>query len=408
MNNKSIMDTYVSSNNELLNKFNSFLLSKQFLSKKNELEKIELSTTLTIRIFSSKTHKRKYIRRLLNDASQPTTLSSILTKHTSRIIKTIPSDTTLLITNYIEEKRNNNIIEENMLYTNYNLENYTGEDVEDENTYTSSYNRDVKEAKEYKYNKMRCNEKYFSCEFKMLDLLGYNSGVLFGEHIKSIWKNNKDTNKLDGYITYILKLIETLDYFSNSLSSNINYTNILTNNITRIMSSDDDIKSYLGNIHLSLGFNSNNKYNNTILEKYSRILITICSLLITLNKTEYSPNHNIINDCKKYEEKLLKHLNKIIKDIKSKTDILHSNKDYEMYFVFLYLHEIINVKHYCRDEKYNILSNKTNKYIKMCDLYHRNNISKLTKIELKDYFSINDLQKIYMKFISKDLSFKCV
>ncbi len=120
MNNKSIMDTYVSSNNELLNKFNSFLLSKQFLSKKNELEKIELSTTLTIRVFSSKTHKRKYIRRLLNDASQPTTLSSILTKHTSRIIKTIPSDTTLLITNYIEEKRNNNIIEENMLYTNYN------------------------------------------------------------------------------------------------------------------------------------------------------------------------------------------------------------------------------------------------------------------------------------------------
>lgn len=417
MNNKSIMDKHIAMNNDVLNNFNSFLLSKKFLSKKKELENIDLSNKLTIREFKNKTHTRKYIRRLLNDTSSTLTLSSILNKHSTKIIKADPADTTILITNYIEEIDNNNIIEENLLYTNFNLENYTGEDVENKESYNALYRRDIREAKEYKFNKYKCNEKYFEIEFKILNLLGKNGdNELFGNHLREIWKDNKNTNKLDGYITYILKLIESIDYFTslneNEKINNLN-SNILSHPIKRTMNSFDEIKLIIGNLYLNLGFNEkiNNKYNNTILEKYIKVLITLCSFLVILNRTEYSHRHNINNDIKKYENKLFKSLNKSIHNITviSKTDIIHNIdniQDYNIYIVFLYLREIIDVKHYCRDENFKNLKSKITKYINMNKIFHHSNITKLNKKDMNDYFSINNLQNIYSKFISKELFFE--
>ena len=70
MNNYNISKKYTALNKKILNQFNTFLLSDKFISKKMELEKIELSNTLTVREFSSKQIKRKYVRRILNDSNK--------------------------------------------------------------------------------------------------------------------------------------------------------------------------------------------------------------------------------------------------------------------------------------------------------------------------------------------------
>lgn len=413
MNNYSISKKYVTLNKKILNKFNAFLLSDKFISKKMELEKSEFSNNLTIREFTSKQFKRKYIRRILNDSNKKTYMLSDILNLNKKINKKELDDSTILITNYIEDIHNKNFIEENMLYTNFNLENYTGEDIESKSYLIKSFNRDMKEAKEYKVFKNKCNESYFSTEFKILNLLGKssNKNVLFGDHIKELWKHNKSDNALNGFIKYILKLIESIDYFSKS--ENIENDNILNKSVNRVIDVDREIMSILGNSNLSFGiYKNNNKYSNTTLEKYNEILIIFCSFLIILDRIDYDSSSNIINENEyidiKFKNKLDNIINKI--NIISKTNIyLHKNNvfDYKIYFIFLYLKEVINNKHYGRDTNQNILKSKIDKYIKILTLYNHGNMEQIKNENiLSDYFSIVNLYELYNKFLNKELFFE--
>ena len=413
MNNYNISKKYTSLNKKILNQFNTFLLSDKFISKKMELEKIELSNNLTIREFSSKHMKRKYVRRILNDSNKKTYMLSDILNLKKNIIQDQLDDNSILITNYIEDLQNNNFIEENILYTNFNLENYTGEDVESKTQFIKSYHRDLKEAREYKVYKNKCNEDYFECEFKMLNLLGKssNKNVLFGDHIKELWKNNKSSNELGGFIKYILKLIESIDYFSKS--DTVTDHNILNKGVHRIIDLEKEIMTILGNNNLSFGiYKTKNKYSNTTLEKYNEILIIFCSFLIILDRFEHDPTAQVKNDNisveKKIRDKLTNVINKM--NIISKTNIyLHKNNifDYKIYFIFLYLKEVINNKHYGRNLNHNILKNKIDKYMKIITLYNHGDIEdcKSNNI-LSDYFSIVHLYELYNKFLNKELFFE--
>ena len=413
MNNYNISKKYTSLNKKILNQFNTFLLSDKFISKKMELEKLEFSNNLTIREFSSKHMKRKYVRRLLNDSNKKTYMLSDILNLKKKIKQDQLDDNSILITNYIEDNHNNNFIEENILYTNFNLENYTGEDVESKTQFIKSYHRDLKEAREYKVYKNKCNEDYFDCEFKMLNLLGKssNKNVLFGDHIKELWKNNKSSNELGGFIKYILKLIESIDYFSKS--DTVTDHNILNKGVHRIIDLEKEIMTILGNNNLSFGiYKTKNKYSNTTLEKYNEILIIFCSFLIILDRFEYDPTSQVKNDNisveKKIRDKLANVINKM--NIISKTNIyLHKNNifDYKIYFIFLYLKEVINNKHYGRNLNHNILKNKIDKYMKIITLYNHGDIEdcKSNNI-LSDYFSIVHLYELYNKFLNKELFFE--
>ena len=138
MNNYNISKKYTALNKKILNQFNTFLLSDKFISKKMELEKIELSNTLTVREFSSKQIKRKYVRRILNDSNKKRYMLSDILNLKKKIKEDELDDHSILITNYIEDIQNNNFIEENILYTNFNLENYTGEDIESKKEFLKS------------------------------------------------------------------------------------------------------------------------------------------------------------------------------------------------------------------------------------------------------------------------------
>lgn len=413
MNNYNISKKYTSLNKKILNQFNTFLLSDKFISKKMELEKIELSNNLTIREFSSKHMKRKYVRRILNDSNKKTYMLSDILNLKKKIKQDELDDNSILITNYIEDIHNNNFIEENILYTNFNLENYTGEDVESKTHFIKSYHRDLKEAREYKVYKNKCNEDYFDCEFKMLNLLGKssNKNVLFGDHIKELWKNNKSSNELGGFIKYILKLIESIDYFSKS--DTVTDHNILNKGVHRIIDLEKEIMTILGNNNLSFGiYKTKNKYSNTTLEKYNEILIIFCSFLIILDRFEYDPTSQVKNDNISVEKKIRNKLNNVINkmNIISKTNIyLHKNNifDYKIYFIFLYLKEVINNKHYGRNLNHNILKNKIDKYMKIITLYNHGDIEdcKSNNI-LSDYFSIVHLYELYNKFLNKELFFE--
>ena len=413
MNNYNISKKYTSLNKKILNQFNTFLLSDKFISKKMELEKSEFSNNLTIREFTSKNMKRKYVRRLLNDSNKKIYMLSDILNLGKKIKKDELDDNSILITNYIEDIHNNNFIEENILYTNFNLENYTGEDVESKTHFIKSYHRDLKEAREYKVYKNKCNEDYFDCEFKMLNLLGKssNKNVLFGDHIKEIWKNNKSSNELNGFIKYILKLIESIDYFSKS-DTTTDY-NILNKGIHRTIDVDKEIMTILGNNNLSFGiYKTKNKYSNTTLEKYNEILIIFCSFLIILDRFEYDPTSQVKNDNLSVEKKIRNKLNNLINkmNIISKTNIyLHKNNifDYKIYFIFLYVKEVINNKHYCRGINHNILKNKIDKYIKVITLYNHGDIENCKSNNiLSDYFSIVNLYELYNKFLNKELFFE--
>jgi len=413
MNNYNISKKYTSLNKKILNQFNTFLMSDKFISKKMELEKSEFSNNLTIREFSSKHMKRKYVRRLLNDSNKKIYMLSDILNFKKKIKQDQLDDNSILITNYIEDLQNNNFIEENILYTNFNLENYTGEDVESKTHFIKSYHRDLKEAREYKVYKNKCNEDYFECEFKMLNLLGKssNKNVLFGDHIKELWKNNKSSNELGGFIKYILKLIESIDYFSKS--DTVTDHNILNKGVHRIIDLEKEIMTILGNNNLSFGiYKTKNKYSNTTLEKYNEILIIFCSFLIILDRFEYDPTSQVKNDNVSVEKKIRNKLNNVINkmNIISKTNIyLHKNNifDYKIYFIFLYLKEVINNKHYGRNLNHNILKNKIDKYMKIITLYNHGDIEdcKSNNI-LSDYFSIVHLYELYNKFLNKELFFE--
>ena len=413
MNNYNISKKYTSLNKKILNQFNTFLLSDKFISKKMELEKLEFSNNLTIREFSSKHMKRKYVRRLLNDSNKKTYMLSDILNLKKKIKQDQLDDNSILITNYIEDIHNNNFVEENILYTNFNLENYTGEDVESKTQFIKSYHRDLKEAREYKVYKNKCNEDYFDCEFKMLNLLGKssNKNVLFGDHIKELWKNNKSSNELGGFIKYILKLIESIDYFSKS--DTVTDHNILNKGVHRIIDLEKEIMTILGNNNLSFGiYKTKNKYSNTTLEKYNEILIIFCSFLIILDRFEYDPTSQVKNDNISVEKKIRNKLNNVINkmNIISKTNIyLHKNNmfDYKIYFIFLYLKEVINNKHYGRNLNHNILKNKIDKYVKIITLYNHGNIEDCKNSDLlTDYFSIVHLYELYNKFLNKELFFE--
>lgn len=415
MNNYNIGKKYYESNLEVIEEFNRFLLSDKFISKKMDLEKSEFSNNLTIREFKSKNIKRKYIRRLLNDSNKSNNILSELLNIRKKTENEL-FDITFIITNYIEDVTNNNNIEENILYTNYNLENYTGEDVDSNLALLRSYNRDLKEAREYKVYKNKCSEDLFMCEFKILNLLGKssNKSVLFGDHIKNLWMNNKDSNELAGFIKYILKLIESIDYFSKS--DNNKEHNILNKNINRTIDSDKDIMAILGNNDLSFGIYKNkNKYSNTTIEKYNEILIIFCSFLILLDRYEYSPNYKIKSNYVKHENKMTTKITSLLKkiDIISNTNVyLHKNNifDYKIYFIFLYLKDIINTKHYGREHNHNILKNKIDKYIKILTVYNHGNIETVNNNSniINDYFSVVNIYKLYNKFLNKELFFeKC-
>lgn len=413
MNNYNISKKYTSLNKKILNQFNTFLLSDKFISKKMELEKLEFSNNLTIREFSSKHMKRKYVRRILNDSNKKTYMLSDILNLKKKIKQDQLDDNSILITNYIEDIHNNNFIEENILYTNFNLENYTGEDVESKTQFIKSYHRDLKEAREYKVYKNKCNEDYFDCEFKMLNLLGKssNKNVLFGDHIKELWKNNKSSNELGGFIKYILKLIESIDYFSKS--DTVTDHNVLNKGVHRIIDLEKEIMTILGNNNLSFGiYKTKNKYSNTTLEKYNEILIIFCSFLIILDRFEYDPTSQVKNDNIAVEKKIRNKLNNVINkmNIISKTNIyLHKNNifDYKIYFIFLYVKEVINNKHYGRNLNHNILKNKIDKYMKIITLYNHGDIEdcKSNNI-LSDYFSIVHLYELYNKFLNKELFFE--
>ena len=139
MNNYNISKKYTSLNKKILNQFNTFLMSDKFISKKMELEKLEFSNNITIREFTSKHMKRKYVRRLLNDSNKKIYMLSDILNFKKKIKQDQLDDNSILITNYIEDLQNNNFIEENILYTNFNLENYTGEDVESKTHFIKSY-----------------------------------------------------------------------------------------------------------------------------------------------------------------------------------------------------------------------------------------------------------------------------
>ena len=413
MNNYNISKKYTSLNKKILNQFNTFLLSDKFISKKMELEKIELSNTLTVREFSSKQIKRKYVRRILNDSNKKRYMLSDILNLKKKIKEDELDDHSILITNYIEDIQNNNFIEENILYTNFNLENYTGEDIESKKEFLKSYQRDLKEAKEYKVYKNKCNENYFDCEFKMLNLLGKSSkkNVLFGDHIRELWKNNKSSNELAGFIKYILKLIESIDYFSKS--DTIPDHNILNKGVHRIIDLEKEVMSILGNNNLSFGiYKSKNKYSNTTLEKYNEILIIFVSFLIILDRFEYDQTSTIKSDSKCMESKLSTKLNNAINklNIISKTNIyLHKNNifDYKIYFIFLYLRDLINIKYYGRDINHNFLQSKIDKYIKIVTLYNHGKIEDCKNNDLlMDYFSIENLYDLYNKFLNKELFFE--
>ena len=413
MNNYNISKKYTSLNKKILNQFNTFLLSDKFISKKMELEKLEFSNNLTIREFTSKHMKRKYVRRLLNDSNKKIYMLSDILNFKKKIKQDQLDDNSILITNYIEDLQNNNFIEENILYTNFNLENYTGEDVESKTQFIKSYHKDLKEAREYKVYKNKCNEDYFECEFKMLNLLGKssNKNVLFGDHIKELWKNNKSSNELGGFIKYILKLIESIDYFSKS--DTVIDHNILNKGVHRIIDLEKEIMTILGNNNLSFGiYKTKNKYSNTTLEKYNEILIIFCSFLIILDRFEYDPTSQVKNDNISVEKKIRNKLNNVINkmNIISKTNIyLHKNNifDYKIYFIFLYLKEVINNKHYGRNLNHNIIKNKIDKYMKIITLYNHGDIEdcKSNNI-LSDYFSIVHLYELYNKFLNKELFFE--
>ena len=409
--NLKISKKYIDHNNTIINKFNTFLLSDIFMSRKLELEKAILDNELTVRNINNKSLKIKYIRRSINDPySNKISLSDILNIHKKK-------NSTILISNYIEDINNNNFIEENILYTNYNLENYSGEDVSTKNKLIKSYNKDLIEAKKYHYIKNKCNEKYFDIEFKILNILGKNNSkkLLFGEHIKNIWKNNKKTKELKGYIKYILKLIDSIDYFSkvyNNISEKDH--NLLNNNLNRILDMNQDIKYIIGNYSLNFGIykNKNNKLCNTTLEKYNEILIIFCSFLLLLDRTEYDFNSTINNEYTDYENKIYSSLKLNIKklDIISITNIYLQNKyiiDYKIYFVFLYLKNLINTKHYYRDNNFKYLKKNIYNYIQNFTFFNHGDINKIKKEDLSNYLSIINLYKICNQFLNKELFFEC-
>ena len=418
MDNFNISKKFQDDNDKILIKFNTFLLSDAFVSKKIELEKSDFSNELTTREFSDKYYRYKYIRRLINEPKERICLSDILNmnKMTNTRQKDV-RDITILMSNYIEDIRNNNYIEENILYTNFNLENYTGEDISTNTILLDTYRKDLNNAKAYKLLKNKCNEKYFDIEFKILNLLGKSNSkkLLFGDHIKNIWKTNESTNELGGYIKYILKLIESIDYFS-KVESNLHKEkhHILNKTLNRIIDLNHDIKTILGNNTLMFGIykNHKNKLTNTTLEKYNEILIIFCSFLLILDRTEYSESVELNNEYIKYENKLHKNLQLHLKklDIISLTNIyLHKNNifDYKIYFVFLYLKNLINIKHYYRDENMHQLKTSIEKYIKNFTLYNHGVVNKMNKYDIVDYFSIVNLYKIYTKFLNKELFFEC-
>jgi len=247
----------------------------------------------------------------------------------------------------------------------------------------------------------------------MLNLLGKssNKNVLFGDHIKELWKNNKSSNELGGFIKYILKLIESIDYFSKS--DTVTDHNILNKGVHRIIDLEKEIMSILGNNNLSFGiYKTKNKYSNTTLEKYNEILIIFCSFLIILDRVEYDPTSQVKNDNISVDKKIRNKLNNVINrmNIISKTNIyLHKNNifDYKIYFIFLYLKEVINNKHYGRNLNHNILKNKIDKYMKIITLYNHGNIDDCKNSDLlTDYFSIVNLYELYNKFLNKELFFE--
>ena len=80
--NLKISKKYIDHNNTIINKFNTFLLSDIFMSRKLELEKAILDNELTVRNINNKSLKIKYIRRSINDPySNKISLSDILNIH---------------------------------------------------------------------------------------------------------------------------------------------------------------------------------------------------------------------------------------------------------------------------------------------------------------------------------------
>ena len=131
-----------------------------------------------------------------------------------------------------------------------------------------------------------------------------------------------------------------------------------------------------------------------------------------MDRVEYDPTSQVKNDNISVEKKIRNKLNNVINrmNIISKTNIyLHKNNifDYKIYFIFLYLKEVINNKHYGINVNHNILKNKIDKYMKIITLYNHGNIEdcKSNNI-LSDYFSIVHLYELYNKFLNKELFFE--
>ena len=177
---------------------------------------------------------------------------------------------------------------------------------------------------------------------------------------------------------------------------------------------NQDIKNIIGNYALSFGIykNKKNKLCNTTLEKYNEILIIFCSFLLLLDRTEYDNKSVINNEYTDYENKLYNSLKLNIKNLNviALTNIYLPNNniiDYKIYFVFLYLKNLINTKHYYRDSNIQYLKITINKYLQYFTFHNHGDINKIKKEDISNYLSIINLYKICNKFLNKELFFEC-